>query len=159
MRGALVNGSYDPVTLGHVNVIRKVACEYDIVYVAVLINEHKQGRYTISQRLALLRVALKDIPNAVPIFYAGDTIELCKLLGIDVVVRGVRSDADIEYDKALMKGYDFDGAGISVRFVQSDEPLREISSTMVREGDDEVRARYLPAEVYELLKRFEQNML
>ena len=156
MRGALVTGSFDPVTLGHMSVIGKVAGEYDILYVAILINEHKRGRYTLSQRLQMLSCALRDIPNAVPIFFAGDTIGLCKLLGVDEVIRGVRSDADVEYDRALMQGYDFEGAGIRIRFVQGDEDTREISSTMAREGDDRVRTRCLPPEVYELLQGYER---
>lgn len=155
MRAALVNGSFDPVTLGHLSIIKKIADQYDRVYVGMLVNENKEYKFTLAERMEMLAAALADVKNAVPLFYSGTTIELCSTLHVSEIIRGVRTDADIEYDKKLMQGYDFSGAGISVRFVTAEEEYKDISSTLVRSTTDEKELKTLVPEcVYELIKKY-----
>ena len=154
MKSALFNGSFDPITNGHMSVIERVAGEYDTLFVGVLINENKIGKFSLVDRLGMVSAATANIKNVVPVLWTGTTLELCALLNIREVIRGVRSDADIEYDKKLMTGYDFSGAGVTVRFVSADDDTKDISSTLVRSTVDEAElSRLVPESVFEFVKK------
>ena len=158
MNVALINGSFDPVTIGHVDVIARAAAEYDRVYVGMLINENKTYKYCTLERFEMLSAAVAEFKNVVPLYFSGTTLELCALLHINTLVRGVRTDADIEYDKKLMQGYDFEGAGVEVKFMRAEMQLKDISSTLVRNCTDEQTLKELvPDCVYELMRKYKSK--
>lgn len=97
----LYPGSFDPVTLGHVDIIRRAAGIFDEVIVGVLHNPDKRGCFPVEKRLDMLRRACVDFPNVRVIAYAGLMAECCREYGVTVAVRGVRGAADLEAEAAM----------------------------------------------------------
>lgn len=137
---AIVTGSFDPITLGHMEVI-KYACEkYDTVYVVALINENKEYMFTMGQKKKLIELSISGFENAVADSYSGLTADYMHNMGITKIVRGVRNDKDMEYEKYLaakMKEYD---DRFETEIIVCDKKYSYISSTEVRKriskGDD-----------------------
>ena len=97
----LYPGSFDPVTLGHVDIIRRAAGIFDEVIVGVLHNPDKRGCFPVEKRLDMLRRECADFPNVRVIAYAGLMAECCREYGVTVAVRGVRGAADLEAEAAM----------------------------------------------------------
>jgi pantetheine-phosphate adenylyltransferase len=141
-RIAMITGSFDPVTVGHTDLIRRAAKMFDFVYVALMSNGVKDsaggGMFTYSQRLAMLEAACADLAGE------GTTnvkAELCEGLssayaaerGVNYIVRGVRCASDFDYEyslAAIMKRFD---AGLETVMLPSEPSIACVSSTYVRE--------------------------
>ena len=99
----LYPGSFDPVTLGHMDVIRRAARVFDTVVVGILHNPEKKGCFPVEERLDMLKKACADIPNVQVIAYGGLLAQLTKEMGIRMVIRGVRTVADLESESAMAR--------------------------------------------------------
>ena len=134
MRHAVITGSFDPVTAGHEDLIRRAAALFDRVTVVVLANAEKpSGAFHPDDRLRFLRETVREIPNADAIVYSGLTSDAMQELGAKFIVRGARSgsDFDYEYDLAqIMKRFDPECETV---ILPSRPELSMISSTYVRE--------------------------
>ena len=128
---ALMPGSYDPVTVGHLAVIRTAAARFDEVTVAVFINPEKRGLFAFSDRVEFLRLATAHLSNVDVIFSDGMVADLAREGGYDRIVKGIRNDADRRYEEE-MAAYNLRRGGVPTELLPADPALAEVSSTAVR---------------------------
>ncbi len=131
---AIVTGSFDPITLGHMEII-KYACEkYEQVYVVALVNEAKEYMFTMEQKKALIEKAISGFENAIADAYVGYTADYMHKNGITQIVRGIRNEQDLAYEKELAeKMKEFDPA-FETEIIKCKEKYAHISSTVVRDS-------------------------
>ena len=98
MKKALCTGSFDPVTNGHVNIFERAATFVDELIVCVFINKHKKSLFNLEERVELLRESTLHIDNLIVDSYEGLVSDYVKQNNIDVVIRGLRSSLDFEYE-------------------------------------------------------------
>ena len=155
MRIAVCSGSFDPITLGHYDVIARTAACFDKVWVCVSPNAEKKSQmFTPEQKLTLVRAAIADLPNAEAELYPGLLADYAVGKGASVIVRGVRdgTDFDAEYQLAMInRGIH---AGLETLLLPASPPFRHFSSSMAREM---IRYRqplenYLPGAVIPLVR-------
>ena len=142
MRIALIPGSFDPITLGHVNIIERAAKMFDKVVVAVMINDSakyheglssKQYTFSMDERLELVRLSVGHIENVEAIAREGLLIDLFDSIGATAIVKGVRNSADLEYEMIHAKWNKEHNERAETLFLPADESLTQVSSTMVRQ--------------------------
>ncbi|MFJ8630881.1 pantetheine-phosphate adenylyltransferase [Streptomyces sp. NPDC093568] len=128
---ALFPGSFDPVTQGHEDVLRRAALLFDEVVVCVMFNAHKAGRLPIAERLDRLRAAAAGLSNVTVDSHTGGLlVDYCRRVGIDVVIRGVRGASDLEYELPMAR-MNHELAGVETFFIPADPALAHVSSTLV----------------------------
>ncbi|MFC6986812.1 pantetheine-phosphate adenylyltransferase [Streptomyces cirratus] len=128
---ALFPGSFDPVTQGHQDVLRRAALLFDEVVVCVMFNANKTGRFTIPERLDRLRAAATDLGNVTVDSHTGGLmVDYCRRTGIDVVIRGIRGVTDLDYEMPMAR-MNHELAGVETFFIAADPALAHISSTLV----------------------------
>ncbi len=98
MKRAVYPGSFDPVTYGHLDVIRRAAEMFDVLTVSVLNNTGKTPLFSVEERVKILKEATKDIPNVEIDSFSGLLIDYCSRKDLHVVVRGLRAITDFEYE-------------------------------------------------------------
>jgi pantetheine-phosphate adenylyltransferase len=133
MTKAMYPGTFDPITNGHRDLVRRAAAIFSDVTVAIAANPGKAPLFTLEERVALARVVLADIPNVVVTGYAGLTVEFAKQHGIGVVVRGLRAVSDFEFEFQLATMSRHLSDKVDYVFLTPTEQFNFISSTLVRE--------------------------
>ena len=131
-RIALYPGSFDPLTLGHLNIIERLSRLYDEVVVGVLHNPDKKPFLTVEARLCGIRGATAHLPNVTVRAHDGATVELARLVGAQVMVRGLRSVTDFEYESTYAAGYHYMAPEIETLFLPARPEFGSISSSLVR---------------------------
>jgi len=101
MKTAVFPGSFDPITLGHYDIIKRGISLFDKVIVAIGVNAEKKYMFTLEERLHFIRESFKDEPKVEVVTYEGLTIDLCKKVGAKFILRGLRNPADFEFEKAI----------------------------------------------------------
>ena len=101
MKKAIFPGSFDPITLGHFDIIQRGISLFDEVIVAIGVNAEKKYMFSIEQRMKFIEEAFKDEPKVRVITYEGLTIDLCKKENADFILRGLRNPSDFEFEKAI----------------------------------------------------------
>jgi pantetheine-phosphate adenylyltransferase len=101
MKRAIFPGSFDPITLGHFDIIQRGISLFDEVIVAIGVNSDKKYMFTLEVRKQFIEEAFKDEPKVRVITYEGLTIDLCKKEKADFILRGLRNPADFEFEKAI----------------------------------------------------------
>lgn len=101
MKRALFPGSFDPLTLGHFDIISRGVHLFDEVVVAIGINADKNYMFTLEERKQFIEAAFKDEPKVKVVTYKGMTIDFCKEIGAEFILRGLRNPADFEFEKAI----------------------------------------------------------
>ncbi len=101
MRKAVFPGSFDPITLGHYDIIKRSLPLFDEIIVAIGINAEKKYMFTLEERQKFIKEAFKDEPKVSVITYEGLTIDLCRKLKVQFILRGLRNPADFEFEKAI----------------------------------------------------------
>ncbi|MFG2623155.1 pantetheine-phosphate adenylyltransferase [Streptomyces sp. NPDC048507] len=128
---ALFPGSFDPVTRGHQDVLRRAAVLFDEVVVCVMFNSEKSGRFPVPERLDRLRAAAAGLGNVTVDSHTGGLlVDYCRRAGIDVVIRGVRGVRDLGYEVPMAR-MNHELAGVETFFIAADPDLAHISSTLV----------------------------
>lgn len=137
IRRAVVPGSYDPVTNGHVDVIARAAVLYDEVVVAILHNPAKEGTFTVAERIGFLEDVVAGLPTGadnvrVEAFAGRLLVDVCRDLEAQVVVKGLRGGTDFAYEvpMALMNRH---LNGLETLFLPGDPSLEHVSSSLVKE--------------------------
>ena len=126
-------GSFDPVTLGHLDIITRAARMFDRVVVAVLVNSSKTPTFSTEERIELLRDTVKDLPNVEIVSFEGLLAEYCKSSGIGTIVKGLRAVSDFEYEFQMAIANKKLNPGLETMFLTADADSTFLSSSMVRE--------------------------
>ena len=127
----IMPGSYDPVTLGHVDMIRRVAEREDEVYVVVFTNPNKEYTFSLEDRVAMLMLATEDLDNVIISYSLGYVVDYMRDHGIDRIVKGYRTEADLAWEREQAE-YNLKHGGYETELILSDEKYKDISSTLVR---------------------------
>ena len=93
-----ISGSFDPITYGHLDIIRRAAEVFDKVIVGVLKNQTKTPLFDFDERVEMIREVVKEFPNVEVVSFHGLLIEFTKKMNADVIVRGIRAVSDFEYE-------------------------------------------------------------
>ena len=101
MRKAIFPGSFDPITLGHYDIIKRSVPLFDEIVVAIGINAEKKYMFSLEERKRFLEEAFADESSVSVVTYEGLTIDLCKKLKANFILRGLRNPADFEFEKAI----------------------------------------------------------
>jgi pantetheine-phosphate adenylyltransferase len=132
VRRAVCPGSFDPVTNGHVDVIRRAAALYDELVVAVLVNPGKAGLFPVEERMELLRDAVAGLSNVRVDSFQGLLVDYCRAHGIPVIVKGLRAVSDFEYELQMAQ-MNRELAGIETLFVPTAPQVGHLSSSLVKQ--------------------------
>lgn len=149
MRICLFPGTFDPVTNGHVDIIRRAIPLFDKVIVGIGINSNKEPMFSAEQRVAWIQEIFKNDPRVEAKPYQGLTTEYCKEVGAQYILRGIRYVSDFEYEKAIADMNRMLAGNVETVFLTCTPEYSTISSTLVR---DVIRnggnaSLFLPAEV------------
>lgn len=132
-RHVVCPGSFDPITMGHVDIITRAAKQFETVTVLVTANPNKHsGLFTVQERRALIEDALADVPNVRVDHWAGLLVEYTSAHGIDALVKGLRSSLDYEYELPMAQ-MNRKLSGIETIFLMTDPKYGYISSTLCKE--------------------------
>ena len=134
MKTALITGSFDPVTNGHLDIIKRSSRMFDKVIVAVLVNSAKTPLFTVEERVAMLRESCKNIPNVEIDSFNGLTVTFAKQKGATVMVRGLRAVTDFENEIQLAHTNFAMMPEIETVFLATAIKWSYLSSTIVREA-------------------------
>jgi len=132
MTHAVCPGSFDPPTLGHLDVIGRVAGLFEQVTVAVLINPDKRGLFTVPERLELLRVATAGWPNVSVDSFHGLLVDYCSAAGIGAIVKGLRAVSDFEYELQMAQ-MNHGLTGVDTLFLPTSPAYSFVSSSLVKQ--------------------------
>lgn len=152
-QSVIVPGSYDPVTLGHLDIIRRAAREYEEVYAVIFVNPEKNYTFSLSERMKMLMLATDDINNVLVSYSNGLVIDYMREHEIELIVKGYRNDVDLEYEKRQAE-WNLKHGGYETVLLKSEKSLDGISSTLARENikKGESLDGILPKSVIEYLK-------
>ncbi|WP_435203418.1 pantetheine-phosphate adenylyltransferase [Janibacter sp. GS2] len=132
-RRAVCPGSYDPVTVGHIDVFRRASTLFDEVVVAILHNPAKQGTFTVEERVGFIRDQVDDLGNVrVEPFANRLIVDVCSQVEAQVLLKGLRGETDFSYEwpMALMNRH---LTGVETLFMPGDTRYEHISSSLVKE--------------------------
>jgi len=101
MRRALFPGSFDPLTLGHYDIIKRGVTLFDELVIAIGINADKTYMFSLEERVKFIEEAFKDEPKIKVTTYQGLTVDFCKKIEANFILRGLRNPADFEFEKAI----------------------------------------------------------
>ena len=101
MRRAIFPGSFDPLTLGHFDIIERGVTLFDELIIAIGINADKKYMFPLKKRKQFIEEAFKNEPKIKVVTYEGLTVNFCKEIGADFILRGLRNPADFEFEKAI----------------------------------------------------------
>jgi pantetheine-phosphate adenylyltransferase len=132
-RNAIYPGTFDPITNGHQDLVRRAAGIFDRVIVAIAANPNKTPMFTLDKRVELARKVLADLPNVEVTGYAGLTVEFAKKHNVSVVVRGLRAVSDFEFEFQLANMSRHLAREIETVFLTPQEQFTFISSSLIRE--------------------------
>ena len=128
---ALVTGSFDPITVGHVDIVCRAAEKFDRVILLVAQNAEKQYLFSPEERVQLAKAALADVPNVTVEFWDGMVADFARAHGASAFVRGIRNTADASYEQAMAEK-NRELCGIETVFLPADAKYLSVSSTAVR---------------------------
>ncbi len=126
-------GSFDPVTLGHVDIIKRASKMFDKVIVAVLVNMSKTPSFSTDERIAFLKEALFDVPNVEIVGFCGLLADYAKERGAKAVVKGLRAMSDFEYEFQMALTNKKLNPELDTVFLTSDSQYMYLSSSMVKQ--------------------------
>ena len=152
---AIYPGSFDPITNGHIDILKSGAEIFDKVIIAVSYNVNKKGFLPIEERVQLIKESVKDIPNVEVDSFQGLTVEYAKNRGAEVLLRGLRTSFDFEYEMQLSQTNNALYNNIKTVFLITKPEFNFISSSSVREillnhGDI---LKFVPNAVFEYLNK------
>ena len=132
-RNALYPGTFDPITNGHHDLVRRAAGIFDRVVIAIAANPSKAPRFTLATRVELAQAVLGDLPNVEVKGYSGLTVDFAREHGLNVIIRGLRAVSDFEFEFQLANMTRHLDQTIETVFMTPQEQFTFISSTLVRE--------------------------
>ena len=133
MTGAIYPGSFDPVTLGHLDIIKRAASVFDEVIVGVLNNTSKSPLFSLEERVNMLNEVVSDIPNVKVESFGGLLVDFARQKNIKVIVRGLRAVTDFEYELQLAQSNRKVAPDIDTMFLTTSIEFAYLSSSIVKE--------------------------
>jgi len=133
MNIAVFPGSFDPITLGHVDLVRRSIPIFDKIYVAVGVNSQKKTLFSLERRLNWLEQVFKNDDSVYVGSFEGLTVNYCQEVGARYLIRGLRNASDFDYEKTISQLNQIIGDNIETLFLISQPQYSHISSTIVRE--------------------------
>ena len=130
---AMYPGTFDPITLGHEDIVRRASRLFDRVVVAIAVNPGKEPMFSLNERVELARAVLADFDGVEVRGYQGLTVEFAKQNGLQVIVRGLRAISDFEYEFQLANMNRHLTDEVETAFLTPTEKYTYISSSLVRE--------------------------
>lgn len=156
-RTAVFLGTFDPISLGHLNLIQRGSTLVDRLIVGIGINPAKEPIFNTDERLDLVREVVGRYPNVEVQAFAGLAVHFVRHCGARVIIRGVRSLMDIEAEFTMTLANRKLDAGIETVFLMADEEYSHISSSLIRQiaplAGDEQLLRFVPPEVVAALRK------
>lgn len=132
MKCAVFPGSFDPITLGHYDIIRRGITLFDKLIIAIGINSQKKYMFSIEQRKKFMIEALKEETKVEILVYDGLTVDFCKQVGANFILRGLRNSSDFEFEKSIAHT-NREMSRIETVFLLTASDKSYISSSIVRE--------------------------
>ena len=132
MKRAVFPGSFDPLTLGHQDIVERGATIFDEIIVGIGHNAEKSHMFSIKQRKQFIAQCFQDNPKVKVLDYQGLTIDFCKSVGANYLLRGVRNNGDFEFEKAIART-NRELSNIETVFLLTSIQTSFISSSIVRE--------------------------
>ena len=161
-RTAVYTGSFDPVTLGHINVIERAARLVDKLIVGIGTNIEKSSLFTPVERHSLVSAATAHVENVEVRSFSGLAVSFVRECNARVMVRGVRPLTDIAGEFTMMMANRKLDPGIETVFLMSDESFSHVSSSLIKQiaplADDEMLGRFVPPVIIPLLRAKLQSM-
>jgi pantetheine-phosphate adenylyltransferase len=154
-RICLFPGTFDPVTLGHIDIIDRALPLFEKLVIGIGRNAHKVPMFSEEQRLAWIRDIYKDNPKVEAVIYDGLTVECCKNVGANFILRGIRYVNDFEYEKAIADMNRSLEGNIETIFLTCLPQYTSVASTLVRDvlrNGGEV-SQFLPEAVNQSIKK------
>lgn len=134
MASIIYPGSFDPVTFGHIDIIKRASKNYDLVYVSVLDNNQKTPLFTVQERVKMLQDVTKEFDNVVVESFSGLLIDYAKRKDVHMVLRGLRALTDFEYELHMAQTNSIiSGGTLETVFMVTDMEYSYLSSSTVRE--------------------------
>ena len=134
MTKAIYPGSFDPVTLGHLDIIRRASNVVDHLIVGVLNNQSKRPMFTVKERVEMLKKVTEDIPNVEVLSFSGLLVDFAHQTGAQVIVRGLRAITDFEYELLMSQTNRKIAADVDTVFFTTKLDYAYLSSSTVKEG-------------------------
>ncbi|GAY07840.1 pantetheine-phosphate adenylyltransferase [Pseudonocardia sp. N23] len=132
MRRAVCPGSFDPVTLGHLDIVARASGLFDEVVVAVLVNKRKEGLFTVDERMEMLRETTADLPNIRVDSFHGLLVDYCTTHDVRAIVKGLRAVTDFDYELQMAQ-MNQRLSGIDTLFMSTTPEFSFLSSSLVKE--------------------------
>ena len=155
-RVAVYTGSFDPVTLGHLDVITRASRIFDGLVVGVGINPDKQPLFSLEERVGLVQAAVAGLPNVRVELFSGLAVAFVREQGAHVLLRGVRSLTDIEAEFTMTLANRKLDPAVETVFLMADAEYSHVSSSLLKQitplADDERLLRFVPRPVVEALR-------
>jgi pantetheine-phosphate adenylyltransferase len=155
-RIAVYTGSFDPISLGHLNVIERSSRLVDQLIVGVGVNIDKQSLFSEEERVALIREATAHLPNVAVKLFNGLAVRFVRECGARVIVRGVRTLTDIEQEFTMTLANRKLDSDIETVFLMADEEFSHVSSSLIKQitplADDEALAQFVPRAIIPRLR-------
>jgi pantetheine-phosphate adenylyltransferase len=132
MKKAIFPGSFDPITLGHLDIVNRGVTLFDEVIIAIGENSSKEYMFSLQERKQFIENTFKDNPKVKVVSYQGLTTDFCKEIGVDFILRGLRNPADFEFEKAIAHT-NRELSKVETVFLLTSTQTSFISSSIVRE--------------------------
>ena len=156
-RSAIIPGSFDPMTLGHLSVVVKAADMFERVTVAILNNPDKKNSFTLAERKEIAEKTCAMIPNVKVITADGFLVDIARAIGAKYIIKGVRNSVDFEYEQNMAKINKELAPELQTVYLPSDGALEVVSSSLVRQllKSGKNVERYVHPDVIEIIKNKE----
>ena len=133
MKSAVYAGSFDPVTLGHLDIIRRSSEIFDEVIVGVLVNSAKSPLFSVEERVNMLKEATEDIAHVRVVSFSGLLVDFAREMGTNVIVRGLRAVTDFEYELQMAQTNRVLAPDVDTVFLTTSLEYAYLSSTILKE--------------------------
>ena len=151
LRLAVYTGSFDPITLGHLNVIQRASRLVDQLIVGVGINIEKHPLFTAAERVAMIRRVTADCPNVEVRTFQGLAVEFVRECNATVMIRGIRPLTDVAAEFTMLLANRQLADDVETIFLMADEDLAHVSSSLIKQitpvSTDDMLVRFVPAEI------------
>ncbi|KFE41901.1 pantetheine-phosphate adenylyltransferase [Staphylococcus agnetis] len=157
---AVIPGSFDPITYGHIDIIERSAERFEELHICVLRNSNKKGTFTSEERIALIEASVSHLDNVYVHSYGGLLVAFCDAIGATTIIRGLRAVSDFEYELRLTSMNRKLNPKVETLYMMTSTDYSFISSSVVKEVAqyDANISEFVPKPVEEaLIKKFQHH--